>query len=891
MDCSHWVRCLIVSAFLLTPPVFAEDEPGPARLLADLAPGDFLSFDFRQYIRGFSRVGSQSVFLRNENEDLQALWVTDGTEQGTRSLGVIGTWLETVVQLGSTGGLAFYGVGYEETVIWRTDGTPAGTFPVTSGLRPPGGFGATLGSVSAGLLYFRACSPGLGCELWVSDGSAAGTAPVGEIVPGPESGGIPGIREIAAVGGQAFLIADEPGGTSLWIADRQGLTRLRETPGASHLTVQLAQGKGRAFFFAQDADGGLEVWASDGTAAGTRPVTSFSPAAPFPQEGFLALFSGRAWFAADNGIHGTELWSVGDRPGSQRRSTNFPDPSMSITDVAKAGQRIVFAAAGPGAARRIWSSRGDIRSTAPLTGCPGGCPAPIGPLAVLSPGAPDRLVLYGSNQKGAGFWVTDGTRAGTRLLRRSELHGSAQAVAVGGRVLFALGEESLADIWITDGSANGTFFVTHGNRYGFAAGAAGGSIVFSGVGYQEEDWPVSEVLWRSDGTPAGSRPLTQAKIPRSSSPQLITPFRDGVLAQTCPRDYDKLRELWFATQAGDGTRLFRTVIEYCYVFAPVVLEKAAVLYSAGYGQELWLTDGTPQGTAILVPDSSSPSAPFQFGDEAAFWFHDSELWLTDGTIGGTRKHLDFPARATYLAGRFWFFSDSRLWVSDGTPAGTLPLTPANQTEVYPFLIEAGSLVYFQFDGGIWRSDGTPAGTGPAITAASGALLPESLSVAQGRLYFAAPRIGDPRGPALPWVSDGTDAGTVLLADVPAFSSFTELDGRVFFAAADPLHGDELWSTDGTSEGTSRLLDIAPGLLGSQPRELTVWNGRLWFRARDAVHGMELWSSDGTAEGTRLVQDIAPGASWSTPAHLAPSAGGLYFSADDGVHGEEVWLLP
>ena len=106
-----------------------------------------------------------------------------------------------------------------------------------------------------------------------------------------------------------------------------------------------------------------------------------------------------------------------------------------------------------------------------------------------------------------------------------------------------------------------------------------------------------------------------------------------------------------------------------------------------------------------------------------------------------------------------------------------------------------------------------------------------------------------------------------------------------------LHGDELWSTDGTPAGTSRLLDIAPGLLGSQPRELTVWNGRLWFRARDAVHGMELWTSDGTAEGTRLVQDIAPGASWSTPAHLTPGGEGLCFSADDGVHGEEVWLLP
>src|ERR1044071_1178507 len=152
MDRLHRVLCLVLS--LLALPASAQE--GPARLLADLAPGDFLSFDFPQYIRGFSRAGNRSIFLRNENEDLQALWVTDGTVQGTRSMGVVGPWLETVVQLGSTAGLAFYGVGYQETVIWRTDGTPAGTFPVTSGLTPPGGIGATLGSVSDGLLYFRA---------------------------------------------------------------------------------------------------------------------------------------------------------------------------------------------------------------------------------------------------------------------------------------------------------------------------------------------------------------------------------------------------------------------------------------------------------------------------------------------------------------------------------------------------------------------------------------------------------------------------------------------------------------------------------------------------------------------------------------------------------------
>lgn len=867
----HRICCLPVLLALLATPVLADE----ARLLADLAPGTFLSFDFPQYIREFTRVGNRSVFLRNENESLQALWVTDGTVQGTKSLGIIGSWLEQVVPLGSTAGIAFYGVGYEETVIWRTDGTPGGTFPVAAGLRQPGGFGQTIGAVSGGLLYFRACSPELGCEVWVSDGSEAGTAPVGEIAPGPESGDI---REIASIGGRAFVIAND----AVWIAYRQSIRRLRETPEASRLAVHLVRGKPRAVFFARSANGSFEVWSSDGSVAGTRPVTSFNPPDPFPRKTFLALFSGRAWFTADDGVNGVELWSVGDRPGSQTRHTNLR-PGLTIAEVGKAGDRIVLVVANPVGVRRIWTTRG------PLTRCPGGCPALLGPLASLDAG---RFVLYGANQQGAGFWITDGTPKGTRRLRRSEPRVSAEAVSVGGRVLFRLADESIGrEIWITDGTSAGTFQITTSDLDSFTAGVANGAVVFSGTGETEEDWPISQVLWRSDGTPAGSFPLTEAPIPRSSAPRLLTPFRGDLLVQACPHEYDVTwRELWFVRTSGESTRLNRWFPPRCDVYPPVLLEKGAVGITFGFGDaELWRTDGTLAGTAVLHRDASEP---FRFGNEAAFWVG-SELWLTDGTPEGTRKHLELPARATWLAGRFWFFLDSRLWVSNGTPAGTIPLTPVGEVSFRPFFTEAGGRVYFPFEGEIWSTDGTPAGTRPAITAASGALSPERLSVAQGRLYFAAPRIDDPTGPRLPWTSDGTDAGTVLLAEGIDLldPSFVEFDGRVFFSAWDPRHGDELWSTSGTPEDTALFLEIAPGLLGAEPRELTVWKGRLWFRARDAEHGMELWTSDGTAEGTRLFQDIAPGASWSSPAHFAPADEGLYFSADDGTHGREVWMLP
>jgi ELWxxDGT repeat protein len=150
----------------------------------------------------------------------------------------------------------------------------------------------------------------------------------------------------------------------------------------------------------------------------------------------------------------------------------------------------------------------------------------------------------------------------------------------------------------------------------------------------------------------------------------------------------------------------------------------------------------------------------------------------------------------------------------------------------------GGRVFFPLAGGtgsveIWSTDGTPAGTVRAITAASGVRDPKALTVVDGRLYFAARRLGDPSGRVLPWVSDGTDAGTMPLADVElgadSFAplnlerpAFVQFDDRVYFAASDPVHGEELWATDGTPAGTALVRDIAPGFLGSYPRSLVVW---------------------------------------------------------------------
>ncbi len=154
-----------------------------------------------------------------------------------------------------------------------------------------------------------------------------------------------------------------------------------------------------------------------------------------------------------------------------------------------------------------------------------------------------------------------------------------------------------------------------------------------------------------------------------------------------------------------------------------------------------------------------------------------------------------------------------------------------------------------------------------------------------------------------WVSDGTVAGTQLLADlfpgegssIP--QSLFVADSIAFFEAFTPSLGTELYRTDGTPSGTMLVKDIFEGadsgLASSTGNRFYQWQDKVYFAAQNARNNVELWATNGTDEGTTQVADIAvdpaPGFDLSSnPANFAGNRHFLFFTADDGISGPEVW---
>lgn len=207
---------------------------------------------------------------------------------------------------------------------------------------------------------------------------------------------------------------------------------------------------------------------------------------------------------------------------------------------------------------------------------------------------------------------------------------------------------------------------------------------------------------------------------------------------------------------------------------------------------------------------------------------------------------------------------------------------------------------------------------------NGHFQPGQGAVCQGVLYFPATRAD--LGREL-WRSDGTTAGTYLVADL-ALGTLSS-SPRYFTAAASQVYffaNNSIWRSDGTTMGTVPVSGQFVGTTSATPVGLgngAVWvetNGAnkvlmghdgssaapvvlgtysycdrlvasgnlLFFSGGNATAGFELGRTDGTVAGTYLL-DVIPGTGSLQINDLASDgAAGLWFSGSMTNHGSEPW---
>jgi len=915
-------RKTLLSTSLLVLPVLlalgSVAEAGVPYRLGDLRTGDEASQS--SYPRGWIEAGDHTFFLAQHRLLGPEVFATGGTPGSTYLLADSspGAASANPAPYGVDGGRLFWWAWTGEArsglgllgALWISDGTPEGTRRVLPSeiLIPDRDLNPYNSAFTDGILHFVGCE-GAECSLWRSDGTSAGTEPVHSL-----PGGHPA-REIVVAGESVFYTVDD----GLWSLDAGGdATLLVDGGDARTPPSSLAAIGSRLFFFLEPHFQGHQLWTSDGTAQGTVQVSSFPTTSRISP--WRRVVGSRLYFLVEeDGNQGFEIWRSDGTPQGTQPVTAFDflhalRIQLRDQDVAIVGEQVFVIAQGDESftSRSVWVSDGipsTTRDLLDLTGCQQDCPLLVSPLAA----AGSHVVFILAVDDHLELWSSDGTVPGTGLVARlCEASCTSTFVAfsqLGQEVGFLAGDR----VWITDGTAGGTRAI---DGPGVAPPAAGGS-----VGRVNDCWlfPGEDQRgiepWCSEGPPESSHILLDIdRSPPSSDPGEVVAVGD--LAVFSARDDSEFLQVF----SSDGTpgalrRLTDTQTSRGTDRRGLASGGSFALFDEpGTPQNLWRTDGTDDGTFPIGSLFRTADVAYH-GQVYSFGFRNTGnqngIWKIDGTSAGPQLVVPFSGLggfASYptVVGDVIYYrrsEDGELWRTEGT-AGTTwkvsTLPERARLEQHLPITELNGLIYFVVDAPgdeLWRTDGSPDSAERIMAIGdfqeNGAVPGGGLYTHQGAIYLAATTPDSSGGSRTGAIFRFTEAeGLTSLVSSGAHlwpTPFVSTGEDLFFIFDDGIHGIELWRTDGTPAGTMMVADLHRGGF-SYPTELTVAGDELFFAATSDREGRELWRVDSTGQ-VHLVGDLAPGAFSSEPQGLAVVGDTLYFSADDGETGREPWALP
>lgn len=433
------------------------------------------------------------------------LWKSDGTAAGTVLVKDIasGTASSAIYSITNVNGVAYFVAndGIHSSELWKSDGTASGTIMVKD-INPE-----TYSNIYelfnlSGKLYFRADGKGNGIELWMSDGTSDGTVFIKDINTSSISSDPYGFIE---VNGKVYFNVEDYPREYLYKTDgtEAGTSFLKEGVDGYSLT-RVNQ---TLYFVGYTSSDAAEIWKSDGTAEGTVKVKDIEPGSAGSNPDNLTAVNNILYFTA-NDSHGYELWkSDGTEAGTVMVKDIEPGAGNSHPENLTNVNGVLYFKAFTHS--QLWKSDGTAEGTVlvkkmaePWSGL----------IDELKESNGKLFFTYRDNNNVQSLYISDGTEAGTKLLKT--LWSTAAIINltdVNGTLFFTAiengdgdgSENRGAELWKSDGTPAGTVLVKVISDGSFACDLSELTVVKNTL-YFVSDLSNGTDLWKSDGTENGT---------------------------------------------------------------------------------------------------------------------------------------------------------------------------------------------------------------------------------------------------------------------------------------------------------------------------------------------------------------------------------------------------
>lgn len=375
-------------------------------------------------------------------------------------------------------------------------------------------------------IFFSADVADSRTEVWVSDGTVAGTHRVKNINPTDTTDA----DYFVNLNGVAYFRADDGSGPALWASDG--------TETGTRLIVPFDEIRNiyvwnNALYFAGRDINGLELWTSNGTLEGTYLLANLNPGTGSSDPENFSGLPNALLFSAYNPTTGTELWSISTDNVLQEIDIetveSYGDVGSYPQDFTVSGPSLYFTAYQYERGRELWASDGTVEGTHRIfeSASGAGYDSLMNDTTMLGF---EGGVVFGVRDEagvvGKELWFSDGSELGTRMIKNiatgnvSSIWASTSFAIINGQLIFnAYSLESGQELWVSDGTEEGTHLLVdlwpdycdEGEPcYGVTNNGNAGIVSSGAYAYFFAESPtgagaaVERQIWRTDGTVEGT---------------------------------------------------------------------------------------------------------------------------------------------------------------------------------------------------------------------------------------------------------------------------------------------------------------------------------------------------------------------------------------------------